>query len=178
MTAKRLGRLVAVALFTVFAALPVQAVDRGDRAPSWMRVDFDGRPVMFPGVLEGRPAVMVFWATWCPYCKAFMPHLENIRAEYADAGVKIIAINAKEDGAEDPKAYLDALGFPMVAIGDGDSIADAYAVEFVPGLMIVDGDGVVAWRRAWTDLPAGREVGELWASQVREQLDALISSGR
>ena len=139
-----------------------------------MRIDFDGRPVMFPGVLESRPAVVVFWATWCGYCRAFMPYLEGIQADYADAGVKIITINAKEDGGEDPKAYVDALGFPMVAVQDGDAIADAYEVEFIPGLMIVDGAGIVAWRRAWTELPAGRQVAELWSSQVREQLDALL----
>ena len=167
---------VTIAAVAVLATMSAHGVEQGDRAPAWMRIDFADRPVMFPGVLEGRPAVVVFWATWCPYCRALMPYLEGIQADYADAGVKIIAINAKEDGAEDPKAYLAGLGFPLVAIQDGDPIADAYGVEYIPGLMIVDGDGVVAWRRAWTDLPAGRQVAELWAGQIREQLDALLGA--
>ena len=176
MRGRALVKLAVTAAAAVLTAWPVHAVEQGDRAPAWMRVDFDGRPVMFPGVLTGRPAVVVFWATWCPYCRAFMPYLEDIQKEYADAGVKIIAINAKEDGREDPKAYVETLGFPVIAIRDGDPIAEAYDVEYIPGLMIVDGEGVVAWRRAWTELPAGREVAELWASQVREQLDRLIGS--
>lgn len=176
MRTKPLGKLALAAALAVLVTLPAPAVEPGDRAPTWMRIDFDGQPVMFPGVLEGRPAVVVFWATWCSYCKAFMPYLEGIQADYADAGVKIIAINAKEDGAQDPKAYADRLGFPVVVVGDGDPIAEAYDVEFIPGLMIVGGDGVVAWRRAWTDLPAGREVAEFWASQVRTQLDALLGA--
>lgn len=174
MRIRPVGKLAAATAILVFAASAAHAVEQGDRAPAWMRADFDGRPIMFPGILEGRPAVMVFWATWCPYCKAFMPYLEGIHADYADAGVKIIAINAKEAGGEDPKAYADSLGFPVVAVRDGDAIAEAYDVEFIPGLMILGGDGVVTWRRAWTDLPAGREVAEFWASQVREQLDALL----
>lgn len=162
-------------IVAVFAAGSVaQAVEQGDRAPAWQRTTFSGEPVAFPGVLEGDPAVLVFWATWCPYCKAFMPELETIRADYADAGVKIIAINAKEDGEGDPDTYVRELGFPMVAVRDGDAIADAYGVDYIPGLMVIDGDGTVAWRRAWTELPAGREVAELWAEQVRAQLDALV----
>ena len=174
----KIARVMALGAAAFLATLSAHGVEQGDRAPAWMRVDFDGRPVMFPGVLEGRPAVVVFWATWCPYCRALMPYLEGIHAEYADAGVKIIAINAKEDGAEDPQAYVRALGFPLIAVQDGDAIAEAYDVEYIPGLMIVGGDGVVAWRRAWTDLPAGRQVAELWASQIREQLDALLGAAR
>ena len=171
-------RTLTFAAALLVASTAAQAVENGDRAPAWMRTDFGGRPVMFPGVLAGRPAVVVFWATWCTYCKALMPYLEGIQADYADAGVKIIAINAKEDGKEDPKAYIERLGFPLIAIQDGDAIANAYDVEYLPGLMIVGGDGVVAWRRAWTDLPAGRQVAELWASQIREQLDALLGAAR
>src|SRR5690606_38928333 len=120
MRTRLFGRVAAFAAAAVLAASAAQAVEQGDRAPAWMRVDFDDRPVMFPGVLEGRPAVLVFWATWCPYCRALMPYLEGIQADYADAGVKIIAINAKEDGAEDPKAYIRGLGFPLIAVQDGD----------------------------------------------------------
>ena len=150
------------------------AVEQGDVAPKWRATDFAGRIVDFPEVMEGKPAVVVFWATWCGYCKAFMPYLKGIQTDYADAGVKIVAINAKEDGEGDPKSYVQALGFSPIAVANGDAIAKDYAVEYIPGLMIVDGAGMVAYRRPWTDLPAGRDVAELWDSQVREALDRLV----
>ncbi len=103
-----------------------------------------------------------------------MPYLEQVEADYADRGVKILAINAKEEAGADPKAYIDALGFPLIAVRNGNAIARAYDVDFIPGLMIVDGAGMVAYRRAWTDLPAGQEVAELWDRQVREALDELL----
>ena len=168
-----LRKLACMAMAACAVALPAQAVEQGDRAPAWRGADFSGAPVAFPAALGGEPAVVVFWATWCGYCKAFMPYLEEIQADYGGT-VKIIAINAKEDGEGDPKAYVETLGFPMIAVRDGDAIADAYDVEYIPGLMIVDGNGMVAWRRAWTDLPAGQAVAELWAGQVRAQLDGLL----
>jgi thiol-disulfide isomerase/thioredoxin len=103
-----------------------------------------------------------------------MPYLEAIEADYAEHGVKIVAINAKEDGRGDPRDYISRLGFAPIAVASGDAIAESYGIQYIPGLLIVDGDGVVAYRRPWTDLPAGRTVAELWDSQVRAALDELV----
>jgi thiol-disulfide isomerase/thioredoxin len=149
-------------------------VGQGDAAPSWSGTTFDGTAVEFPELLDGKPTVVVFWATWCSYCKAFMPYLKDIQADYGTDDINVLAINAKEDGSGDPAAYVANLDFPMVAVKDGDAIAAAYDVEYIPGLMIVDPDGVVAWRRAWTELPAGDTVANLWSLQVRSNLDALL----
>lgn len=162
---------LALACLTTGSAL---AVEQGEAAPSWRAKDFRGTEIAFPEVAAGKPAVVVFWATWCGYCKAFMPYLKDIQADYADAGVRIVAINAKEDGTGNPRAYVAGLGFQPIAIANGDAIAEQYAIEFIPGLLIIDGDGIVAYRRPWTDLPAGRTVAELWNAQVRKALDALL----
>jgi thiol-disulfide isomerase/thioredoxin len=156
------------------AGVSAAAVEQGDVAPPFRATGFDGRAIEFPAVTEGKPAVMVFWATWCPYCKAFMPYLRQIQADYAADGVKIVAIDAKEDGRGDPRAYVSGLGFTPVSVANGDSIAQVYDVKYIPGLLIVDGKGMVAYRRPWTDLPAGRTVAELWDGQVRTALDALL----
>lgn len=147
----------------------------GDPAPSWSATTFAGDTVRFPELLDGKPAVVVFWATWCSYCKAFMPYLEGIHDTYGAERIHIVTINAKEDGAGDPAAYVADLGFPTIAVRDGDAIAADYDVEYIPGLMIVDSEGVVAYWRAWTELPAGETVANLWSMQVRLNLDRLLA---
>jgi len=155
-------------------AIPTVAVETGAIAPAWIGVDYSGGEVDFPSVIDGKPTVVVFWATWCSYCKAFMPYLKGIQRDYGEQKINILVINAKERGAGDPAAYVDELGFPLIAVADGDEIADAYGIRFIPGLLIVDGQGDLAWQRASTDLPAGKTVAELWDQQVREQLDRLL----
>ena len=117
---------------------------------------------------------MLFWATWCPYCKAFMPYAEMIQMDYEDQGIKILTFNTKERGRGNPQAYVEQLGFPMIAIGEADEIAADYDVEFIPGLMVVDGAGTVIYRRGSTNLPAGQSIAEQWDREVRQALDALI----
>ena len=168
---KRFIATLGLCLFTSYAF----GVGAGDQAPAWNGMDLaDGEQVSFPDILNAKPAVLVFWATWCPYCKAFMPYVKEIQADYAKHGVQIISFNALERGIGDPKAYVDSLGFPLVAIAEADSIAEQYAVRFIPGLMIVNGDGLIVYRRESTDLPAGKTVSEQWSDEVRQVLDGLI----
>ena len=103
-----------------------------------------------------------------------MPYVKEIQADYEDQGVQIVTLNAKERGRGDPKAYAQSLGFPMFAIADADGIAEQYSVDFIPGLMVVDGEGQVSYRRASTDLPAGKTVAQQWDDEVRNALDSLV----
>jgi thiol-disulfide isomerase/thioredoxin len=168
------NKLIAMLLLSLLMTSAL-AVGKGDEAPAWSGIDLvDGSQVEFPAVLGDGPAVLIFWATWCPYCKAFMPYAKEIQADYAQRGVRILTFNAKERGLGDPKAYVDSLGFPLVAVAEADAIAEQYDVKFIPGLMVVRGDGVIAYRRGWTDLPAGKTVAEQWAGEVRQVLDDLL----
>ncbi|MEO1082076.1 MAG: TlpA disulfide reductase family protein [Pseudomonadota bacterium] len=154
------------------------SADADHAAPLWTGTELlDGETVEFPAVLGEKPAVMVFWATWCPYCKAFMPYTREIQKDYADHGVQIITFNAKERGKGDPRAYVESLNFPMVTIADADPIAEQYGVDFIPGLMVVDGRGEVVYRRGWTELPAGQKVAQQWDSEVRSALDETLGLG-
>ena len=190
--------------------LVASAVETGKPAPAWHGTDFSGETVDFPAVVAGKPSVMIFWATWCPYCNAFIPYLGQIQKDYGEDQIKpsvmifwatwcpycnafipylgqiqkdygedqinIIAINAKERGIGDPAAYVADLDFTVIDVAEGDVIAEKYSVRFIPGLMIVDGNGDLAWKRASTELPAGKTVAELWDGQVREQLDLLLAA--
>ncbi len=164
--------LVMVLSWTLVAS----AVDTGKPAPAWHGTDFSGETVDFPAVIAGKPTVMIFWATWCPYCSALMPYLGQIQKDYGADKINIIAINAKERGIGDPAAYVADLDFTVIDVAEGDVIAEKYSVNFIPGLMIVNGDGNLAWKRASTELPAGKTVAELWDGQIREQLDLLLAA--
>ena len=131
-------RLIAT-LWLCLVTTSALAVGEGDQAPAWNGIDLvDGSQIEFPDILDDKPAVLVFWATWCPYCKAFMPYVKEIQTGYAKHGIQIISFNALERGIGNPKAYVDTLGFPLVAIAEADNIAEQCNVQFIPGLMVVN----------------------------------------
>lgn len=154
---------------------PPPEVADGDSAPTFEATGIDGRKINFPTSAEGNPSVLLMWSTWCPYCKVLMPRLSEIRSDYADRGVEVIAINAKERGRGDPTAFIRDKGWDFVTIiDDGDQIAEHYDVKYLPGLFVVDGQGTVVFRRKWTELSADQEIADLWENQVRNTLDEIL----
>ena len=172
------GKVLSVLSIMILMALtlPAFAVTPGDTAPPWTGTDIATQSqIEFPEVLDGKPAVLIFWATWCPYCKAFMPYAKSIEADFRDQGVKIITFNTKERGRGDPAAYVESLDFPFIAIEAADAIGDLYDIPFIPGLLVVDGDGEVIYRRRSTNLPAGQTVSQQWNLEVREVLSSILA---
>lgn len=164
-----------ILIASIFICSSAAAVEAGDEAPRFRAWDFAGEMVEFPAPESTQTTVVIFWATWCAYCKAFMPYLEQIESDYRDRDVSVLTINAKEDGNGNPMEYIAGLDFPMTAVRSGNAIARSWSVEFIPGVFVVSSDGMIAFRRPWTDLPAGQEVAELWNSQVRDALEAALN---
>jgi thiol-disulfide isomerase/thioredoxin len=148
------------------------AAGEGDAVPAWQLQLVAGTGLAYPQAAAGSPSVVLFWATWCPYCKAFMPYLDAIRQDYAEHDLRVFAINVKEDG--DPVAFAKGHDYQFTCLLAGDDVAEQYAVRFVPGLFVVDAAGMIVFRRKSTDLPPGRKVAEFWDEQVRIALDESI----
>lgn len=63
---------------------------------------------------EGKIVLLVFTATWCPYCGAEAPHLEGIYQQFKDRGVQVIVVDIKEPaGAMQPFAAHHGWTFPV-----------------------------------------------------------------
>jgi len=58
-------------------------------APDWTLTSSEGDATRLSAEVRQQPVVLFFWATWCPYCKALLPHLQSIRLEH---GVEVAAI--------------------------------------------------------------------------------------
>lgn len=177
--------LLSSLLFASFAG-PIFAAD-AELAPDWSLATLDGGTVSLASEVQEQTTIMFFWATWCPYCKALMPHLQSIRLEYGDQ-VKILAINIKEDA--DPVEFMTNAGYDFVLLPEGEAVADLYDVRGTPGVFIVDRN-----RRIRFDLSSlprieppdnGKTTGHTrraafrapyWAAEIRKSIDAVQHDG-
>ena len=128
------------------------AAEPAARAPAWSLETAAGGTVDFPADLAGRPAVLVFWTTWCPYCRALMPDLEALRARYEPRDVAFFALNIWEDA--DPVAYMAEHAYAMTLVLAADLVAEEYAVTGTPAVFVVDGAGRIRYTRPRGATPA------------------------
>ncbi len=173
-----------IAVITAVLLLTATSVYGADEAPDWRLASGDGGSVRLSQEIKQQPVILFFWATWCPYFKALMPHLQSIRLEYGDK-VKILAINFRDKN--DPVAFIDAAGYDFTVLPHGDEVAELYEIYGTPGIIIVDGE-----RRMRFDLRAlpqlsipgnGEKLSNskkaaylapYWAAAIRKALDSVL----
>lgn len=106
---------------------PAQDLEIGQPAPDFTLADLDGNEVSLKS-FAGRFVVIHIATTWCPYCNAEAPHLEELFQSYSDEDVGVLIIDVKE-----PKELVDRqlrkrfnLTFPVLMDHDG-TVAGSFA---------------------------------------------------
>jgi len=173
-----------VVILGLFGAVPVVA-ESDNIAPDWSLVSAQGETIHLSEEVQQQPVVLLFWASWCPYCKALMPHLQSIRLEYGDE-IKILALNFKDDG--DPAAYVRDAGYDFTVLPDSDDVAAKYRIHGTPGVIIVDQNQNIRFDlRALPRLNPPQSEGSknhkrvaayrapYWAAAIRLSIDAVLS---
>jgi thiol-disulfide isomerase/thioredoxin len=46
--------------------------------------------------LRGKVVVQMYWATWCPYCRADLPEMQRVYQQYNARGLEIVALSIDE----------------------------------------------------------------------------------
>jgi thiol-disulfide isomerase/thioredoxin len=147
---KRLLTIVLVSAAAVLAPRHARAQEAGimlaASAPGAAVETLDGRQVDLGTYLHGKPAVLEFWATWCPLCKQMEPAMEAARMKYAGR-VTFVSVGVKDNQtAEKQKAYAESkhIGGEFVFDRDGKAVA-AYKVPHTSYLVVVDAMGKVVY---------------------------------
>lgn len=142
-------------IIIIFSLLPLapawsQPLNVGSTAPDWSLQTGEDGTIDYYQDSDNKVSVVLFWATWCPYCATLMPHLEVIYRKYKNKGLKFYAIDIYEDGKIDPAEYFTNKEYTYTLLLNGDLIAEDYGVKGTPGLYVVDKDKKIIYKR-----PAG-----------------------
>lgn len=165
----------------------------GQKAPALKLKDPSGVERSLPELAEGRPTVVLFWASWCPYCKALMPHVQSMIDEFGSHRIEVVAVNLWEDGPNDWRADFVSNGYDFKVLLAGDEAAKLWGVKGTPGLFLIDRQGKVAFDRNSRQFkPARRDQSllegdlnnrakaarqaPLWAAELRKAVRASLAT--
>jgi len=114
----------------------------GKPAPAFSLKGMDDKAVSLKD-LKGKVVVMDLWATWCPPCRASLPHLDKLYEETKDKGVLIYAVNVQED-KEDVAAFIKQTNLKTPVLLDADGgVSQAYKASGIPQTVVIGKDGTV-----------------------------------
>ena len=108
--------------------------------------DTAGRPVTLSRFAEQTPVLLVFWATWCPYCNAAVPEINALHSGAGGGNLRILALDYKES-PDTVDAFIRGKGvrYPVLFDADG-AVARMYGVVGIPTYVLIDRGGAIAYR--------------------------------
>jgi thiol-disulfide isomerase/thioredoxin len=116
---------------------------------------------------QGLPAVVVFWATWCPYCERHNAHVEGLHRTLAGRQLRILGAVIDGDAAGLGR-YMARHGFTFPVTLDAQALRSRLTTRrSVPVTCVIDADS-----RLKQIIP-----GEMFEADVL-QLAGLAAPGR
>lgn len=127
----------------------------GTQAPDVALEDLDGNPIQLLDVVDGKPALIEFWASWCENCEALQPQLDEIQARFGDQLNVIAVAVAVSQSQRRVKRHVEDHGadYPYLWDGAGGAVR-AYQAATTSIIVLLDADG----RVAYTGVGAGQDL--------------------
>ena len=110
--------------------------------------DLAGKPHQLNEYLEKGPVMLVFYTTWCPYCKKEIPKFKQVYQQYYDRGLQLVAINAgMADSLDNAKRYALQYRLPYIVLYDAEArVSGQYGLQSVPKIFYIQQDGRITHR--------------------------------
>ncbi len=106
----------------------------GMRLPEFTLMDLEGNPVSSKD-FQGSYLVIHIATTWCPFCNAEAPYLEELAQNYKNKNVKVLIIDVKEPPSLVQEKLQDRFNFSFPVVLDKDG---AVAASFAPDDVLPD----------------------------------------
>lgn len=137
----------------------------GDVAPDFTVEMFDGSRVTL-SELRGKPVLLIFWATWCPPCRAEMAHLQQGVIDVYGDRITVLPISRGEERST-VENFLQRMGYTfLVGLDPEQEVYRKYATNYIPRCLVIGSDGVVDY--------VGVGYDETVAEEVRQALNAAL----
>ena len=118
----------------------------GAPAPDFTLNDITGKPVSIKD-FRGRKVVLVFWASWCPDCRAEVPELKEMMAAADPEEVAFVSVSFDRT-REAFETYVGENYLGGVQLFDPagkkeSKVGEAYHIKWIPSLYVIDKEGKI-----------------------------------
>jgi thiol-disulfide isomerase/thioredoxin len=115
----------------------IRFVRNPEPVPAFLAHDLDGN-VVTPANWQGKVTLVVFWATWCPPCRAEIPELIRLQEKYPGQA-QVVGVSVDEEPASVVKQFAEKAGINYPVVMATQDISRGFGgVPALPTTFMVD----------------------------------------
>ncbi|MFA6349679.1 MAG: TlpA disulfide reductase family protein [Candidatus Omnitrophota bacterium] len=115
-----------------------------DTAPDFNLKDLNNNAVILNQFKNKQPVILIFWTTWCPFCRDQLEALKNKYAQLKQDGVEVFAVDVGER-QDTVVSFIKDRDFPFsILLDQYTSVAKSFDVFGVPTYVLIDKTGAIA----------------------------------
>lgn len=136
-------RVLAAACFA-FVLTPAHAAAVGERVTLPDVKTLDGNVVTAQS-LAGKPVLVVFWASWCPYCAKHNPGVQKLIDQSRNTDLQVLTVTIDKD-LNAARSYLKDKRYTFAATADVQAMEAALGKKrALPKTYLIGRDGKLAF---------------------------------
>lgn len=107
--------------------------------------------------LRGKPAIIYFWANWCPICRGMQGSIQSVAKAHPS-----ISVAMQSGGRVEVGKYMQEQDFHVPTLLDEEGeIAKRYGLRGVPAVFVLDPEGQIRYATAGYTSEIGMRI-RLW----------------
>ncbi len=120
----------------------------GEQLPELEGLTPVGRPVS-AHQLQGRPAVVAMWSSWCQPCQRELPVLQQLHERWGERGLEVLVMGVDRDPVRGRTLRAKGLSFPFLQDQQAHSMGQVGGLA-MPLTLVLDAQGRLVLRlRGW-----------------------------
>jgi len=133
--------MLAVILFPAFLA-----AQESELAPEFKLKDIYGNTVSLNNYKDKQAVLLLFWTSWCPYCRKELKLVNEKYTELVADGTEVLAINIGEP-VDKVTNFVKSYNLTFRVLLDEDTnVAEAYELLGIPTYIIIDKKGYIRYK--------------------------------
>lgn len=135
---KKLVFFITICLFINFLSCVPLACAEDNPAPDFQLSDIKNNVVSLSSYRNKQPVLLLFWTTWCPYCRKELRLLNQLYPQLEKDGLEVLAIDIGEAKYK-VENFIASYGLVFKVLLDKDnSVAESYELMGVPTYVLIN----------------------------------------
>lgn len=111
-----------------------------EKAPEFTLLDIEGNEKKLSD-FKGNVIILDFWATWCPPCRAEIPHFVDLYDKYKEEGLEVIGVALDTNAEKVLPPFIEKYGVNYTILVADGKVSDLYGGIFsIPTTFVIDRD--------------------------------------